>query len=94
MHRPDRRGNGSPHRLACSVALLTIYDMCKAVDRGMTISGVRMMEKRGEKRGILWWSQPAIQRHRLHAPYGVVGRFVYPWRRVGCWLRPKRFLRS
>ena len=36
---------------ACSVALLTIYDMCKAVDRGMTISGVRLAEKRGGKSG-------------------------------------------
>ena len=36
---------------AASVALLTIYDMCKAVDRGMAISGVRMMEKRGGKSG-------------------------------------------
>lgn len=36
---------------ACSVALLTIYDMCKAVDRGMTISGLRLMEKRGGKSG-------------------------------------------
>jgi cyclic pyranopterin phosphate synthase len=36
---------------ACSVALLTIYDMCKAVDRGMTIGGVRLMEKRGGKSG-------------------------------------------
>jgi cyclic pyranopterin monophosphate synthase len=36
---------------AVSVALLTIYDMCKAVDRGMTISGVRLVEKRGGKSG-------------------------------------------
>ncbi|MGS5089558.1 cyclic pyranopterin monophosphate synthase MoaC [Hydrogenophaga sp. A37] len=36
---------------ACSVALLTIYDMCKAVDRGMTIGGVRLMEKHGGKSG-------------------------------------------
>ncbi|MGM9424811.1 cyclic pyranopterin monophosphate synthase MoaC [Hydrogenophaga sp. MI9] len=36
---------------ACSVALLTIYDMCKAVDRAMTIGGVRLMEKRGGKSG-------------------------------------------
>ena len=36
---------------ACSVALLTVYDMCKAVDRGMTISGVRLMEKLGGKSG-------------------------------------------
>ena len=32
---------------ACSVAALTIYDMCKAVDRGMVISGVRLEEKHG-----------------------------------------------
>lgn len=36
---------------ACSVALLTIYDMCKAVDRGMTMGDVRLMEKRGGKSG-------------------------------------------
>jgi cyclic pyranopterin phosphate synthase len=36
---------------AVSVALLTIYDMCKAVDRGMKISGVRLLEKRGGKSG-------------------------------------------
>jgi cyclic pyranopterin phosphate synthase len=36
---------------AVSVALLTIYDMCKAVDRGMRIEGVRLMEKRGGKSG-------------------------------------------
>ncbi|MGE0098875.1 MAG: cyclic pyranopterin monophosphate synthase MoaC [Hydrogenophaga sp.] len=36
---------------AVSVALLTVYDMCKAVDRGMVISGVRLMEKLGGKSG-------------------------------------------
>ncbi len=36
---------------AVSVAALAIYDMCKAVDRGMTISGVRLLEKRGGKSG-------------------------------------------
>jgi cyclic pyranopterin phosphate synthase len=36
---------------AASVALLTIYDMCKAVDRGMEMSGVRLLEKRGGKSG-------------------------------------------
>jgi cyclic pyranopterin phosphate synthase len=36
---------------AVQVALLTIYDMCKAVDRGMTISGVRLLEKHGGKSG-------------------------------------------
>ena len=34
-----------------SVGLLTIYDMLKAVDRGMTIGGIRLLEKRGGKSG-------------------------------------------
>jgi cyclic pyranopterin phosphate synthase len=36
---------------AVQVALLTIYDMCKAVDRGMVIEQVRLLEKRGGKSG-------------------------------------------
>ena len=36
---------------AIQVALLTIYDMCKAVDRGMTITNVRLIEKKGGKSG-------------------------------------------
>jgi cyclic pyranopterin phosphate synthase len=36
---------------ATQVALLTIYDMCKAVDRGMEMGGVRLIEKRGGKSG-------------------------------------------
>jgi len=34
-----------------SAALLTIYDMCKAVDKGMVISGIRLLEKSGGKSG-------------------------------------------
>jgi len=38
--------------LTCvQVALLTIYDMCKAADRGMTIDGVRLLEKSGGRSG-------------------------------------------
>ena len=36
---------------AVQVALLTIYDMCKAVDRGMTMTGIRLVEKHGGKSG-------------------------------------------
>jgi cyclic pyranopterin phosphate synthase len=36
---------------ACSAGLLTIYDMCKAVDRGMVIEEVRLLEKAGGKSG-------------------------------------------
>ena len=36
---------------AVSVAALTIYDMCKAVDRGITIGGIRLVSKRGGQSG-------------------------------------------
>ena len=36
---------------AVSVAALTIYDMCKAVDKGITITDVRLLEKTGGKSG-------------------------------------------
>ncbi len=36
---------------AASVAALTIYDMCKAVDKGMQVEGVRLLEKTGGKSG-------------------------------------------
>lgn len=36
---------------ACSVGLLTIYDMCKAADRGMVIEEIRLLEKTGGKSG-------------------------------------------
>ncbi len=36
---------------AASVALLTIYDMCKAVDRGMTLQSIALLEKHGGKSG-------------------------------------------
>jgi cyclic pyranopterin phosphate synthase len=37
---------------AASVGLLTVYDMCKAADRGMRIEGVRLIEKQGGKSGV------------------------------------------
>lgn len=36
---------------ACSVASLTVYDMCKALDKGMIISDIRLVEKTGGKSG-------------------------------------------
>ncbi len=36
---------------AVAVAALTVYDMCKAVDKGMRVEGVRLLEKRGGKSG-------------------------------------------
>lgn len=45
---------------AVSAALLTIYDMCKAVDRGMTIEAVRLLEKSGGRSG-LWRADVASE---------------------------------
>jgi cyclic pyranopterin phosphate synthase len=42
---------------AVSVGLLTIYDMCKSIDRGMRIEGVGLLEKRGGKSGH-WRAAP------------------------------------
>jgi cyclic pyranopterin phosphate synthase len=36
---------------AVQVGLLTVYDMCKAVDRGMVMGDIRLLEKRGGKSG-------------------------------------------
>ena len=37
--------------IGLQVALATIYDMCKALDRGMTMSDIGLLEKRGGKSG-------------------------------------------
>jgi cyclic pyranopterin phosphate synthase len=43
---------------AVQVALLTVYDMCKAVDRGMSIQSVRLLEKAGGRSGAWVRAQP------------------------------------
>jgi len=52
----DRTGVEMEALTAVQVALLTVYDMCKAVDRGMTIDQVRLLEKTGGKSGP--WQRP------------------------------------
>jgi len=47
----DRTGPEMEAMLAASVGALTIYDMCKAMDRGMTIEAVKLVEKDGGKSG-------------------------------------------
>jgi cyclic pyranopterin phosphate synthase len=42
---------------AASAALLTIYDMCKAIDRGMRIEAIQLDEKRGGRSGV--WRREA-----------------------------------
>ncbi len=43
---------------AANIALLTIYDMCKAIDRGMRIECVQLEEKRGGKSGVWKRGEP------------------------------------
>jgi cyclic pyranopterin phosphate synthase len=47
----DRTGVEMEALTAVAAGLLTIYDMCKAVDRAMRIEGVRLIEKRGGRSG-------------------------------------------
>ena len=42
---------------AVHIALLTVYDMCKAVDRGMILTDIRLLEKAGGQSG-LWRAEP------------------------------------
>jgi cyclic pyranopterin phosphate synthase len=49
---------------AVSVACLTIYDMVKAVERGMRIEGIRLIEKQGGKSGHYRAAAPAKRRRR------------------------------
>ena len=51
---------------AVQVALLTIYDMCKAADRRMEMTGVRLLEKRGGKSGrfVAAWTPEPVEGHR------------------------------
>jgi len=43
---------------AVQIGLLTIYDMCKAVDRGMVMSDIKVLEKQGGKSGH--WAAGAV----------------------------------
>ncbi|NVB37922.1 cyclic pyranopterin monophosphate synthase MoaC [Pseudenhygromyxa sp. WMMC2535] len=53
----DRTGPEMEAMCAASAAALTIYDMCKAMDRGMEVVELRLVEKRGGKSGH--WQAPA-----------------------------------
>src|SRR3954453_5292714 len=48
----DRTGVEMEALTACTIAALTIYDMCKSVDRGMTIGDVALWEKTGGRSGV------------------------------------------
>src|SRR6201995_5298203 len=52
----DRTGVEMEALTACSVAALTIYDMCKSVDRSMTVGELALWEKTGGRSGV--WRRP------------------------------------
>jgi cyclic pyranopterin phosphate synthase len=51
VHTSGQTGVEMEALTAVQIGLLTVYDMCKAVDRGMEIGGVRLLEKHGGKSG-------------------------------------------
>ncbi len=51
VHAIDRTGPEMEAMMGASVGALTIYDMCKAMDRGMTVEKVVLIEKQGGKSG-------------------------------------------
>lgn len=55
----DRSGVEMEALAAVTAAALTVYDMCKAIDRGMVISEVRLEEKRGGKSGT--WRRAGVR---------------------------------
>ena len=54
----DRTGVEMEALTACSVAALTIYDMCKSMDRSMTISDIALWEKSGGRSGTYRREEP------------------------------------
>src|SRR5687768_8974683 len=54
----DRTGVEMEALTACAVAALTIYDMCKSVDRGMTFGDIQLWEKTGGRSGV--WRRKSV----------------------------------
>ena len=52
---------------AVQITLLTVYDMCKAVDRGMTMSQIRLVEKSGGKSGTWRRSDSEVEQQLIYS---------------------------
>lgn len=61
VHAVDRTGPEMEAMSAACTAALTIYDMCKAMDRGMALEEVVLLEKSGGKSGH--WTRPESRAH-------------------------------
>ena len=68
----DRTGVEMEALTAVAVAALTVYDMCKAIDRGMELGPIRLEEKRGGKSGTWTRERPQASglRPQAEAPRG------------------------
>src|SRR5207248_5348155 len=62
----DRSGVELEALAAVSVAALTVYDMCKAIDRGITISRIRLDEQCGGKSGA--WKRSLVRTRMRNPP--------------------------
>jgi len=62
----DRTGVEMEALAAVAASALTVYDMCKAVDRGMVISEIRLEEKRGGKSGT--WTRDSLRQQVRSKP--------------------------
>jgi cyclic pyranopterin phosphate synthase len=56
---------------AVSVAALTVYDMCKALEKGMTITEIRLEQKTGAKSGDYQTNSPATAHRRADHAKGI-----------------------
>jgi cyclic pyranopterin phosphate synthase len=63
----DRTGVEMEALTACTVAALTIYDMCKSADRSMAIGDLALWEKTGGRSG-LWRRDPEEPLHAVAPP--------------------------
>jgi cyclic pyranopterin phosphate synthase len=61
----DRSGVEMEALTAVTTAALTVYDMCKAIDRGMVVGEIRLIEKRGGKSGT--WTSPDVRKRGRNA---------------------------
>jgi cyclic pyranopterin monophosphate synthase len=58
VHTSGQTGVEMEALAAVQIALLTVYDMCKAVDKGMAMTDIVLLEKRGGKSGV--WTRDAV----------------------------------
>ena len=75
----DRTGVEMEALHACAVAALTIYDMCKSVDRGMTIGELALWEKTGGRSGV--WRRRGPRRRRSSGSDAAPSAALSPSRR-------------